>query len=558
MAEKTPTKKQKIVKIFAISVVILSIVMSSIALYVVSDIKEKKDGNDGRTSLTKTSTLYGTNGCENGGFSIQSGIDENRNGVLENEEVSEIKNICHGTEGPPGPMGNRGYWGYNGTNGIDGTNGTDGEIGVSSFIDSFVGPYGPCSSAAIIEMGNNSSSMIVDSRIKICFENLTKGRLTDIHENSGNSFSTGCNGGSANGGLFLFATVRDGNCLLYKIEDGVVSQVSDDVNFLPGSILGFTVHKNRIWFDADDGSGTQIWSSDGKTMWRETNLTSGIQPGTEMINTGNEIVVSHSSGLLLIGDSDTYLSGNYWNLTYANGILIYNSVDGMYVDGSIFNAEIHSDAVFHEGYLWFIATSDSNGPQLHRSDVSSIEKLTTQLQFNSGNVIGPSVIGQNIVFDSGGIVSYNTSSSSLQELNSTIQLAGTGSDWIIFQDKIWFPCAVASIGFELCVSDGLESWLHFDYNPGVSSSNPTNFAILQDNLVMLVEQSSEGGQLAVVTENSIELLWDHNPGDFASGIHGDLWVGDELLFFIGDDSQTGLEMYGWAHGELSDEWIVIH
>ena len=113
MAEKTPTKKQKIVKIFAISVVILSIVMSSIALYVVSDIKEKKDGNDGRTSLTKTSTLYGTNGCENGGFSIQSGIDENRNGVLENEEVSEIKNICHGTEGPPGPMGNRGYWGYN-------------------------------------------------------------------------------------------------------------------------------------------------------------------------------------------------------------------------------------------------------------------------------------------------------------------------------------------------------------------------------------------------------------------------------------------------------------
>ena len=75
---------------------------------------------------------------------------------------------------------------------------------------------------------------------------------------------------------------------------------------------------------------------------------------------------------------------------------------------------------------------------------------------------------------------------------------------------------------------------------------------------MLVEQSSEGGQLAVVTENSIELLWDHNPGDFASGTHGDLWVGDELLFFIGDDSQTGLEMYGWAHGELSDEWIVIH
>ena len=31
-----------------------------------------------------------------------------------------------------------------------------------------------------------------------------------------------------------------------------------------------------------------------------------------------------------------------------------------------------------------------------------------------------------------------------------------------------------------------------------------------------------------------------------------------MLFFIGDDASVGLEMYGWAHGELSEEWIVIH
>ena len=32
----------------------------------------------------------------------------------------------------------------------------------------------------------------------------------------------------------------------------------------------------------------------------------------------------------------------------------------------------------------------------------------------------------------------------------------------------------------------------------------------------------------------------------------------QMLFFIGDDASVGLEMYGWAHGELSEEWIVIH
>ena len=58
--------------------------------------------------------------------------------------------------------------------------------------------------------------------------------------------------------------------------------------------------------------------------------------------------------------------------------------------------------------------------------------------------------------------------------------------------------------------------------------------------------------------SSMELLWDHSPGSFDSGSHGQLWVGKHWVFFIADDANTGLEMYGWAHGELSDEWIIIH
>jgi hypothetical protein len=56
----------------------------------------------------------------------------------------------------------------------------------------------------------------------------------------------------------------------------------------------------------------------------------------------------------------------------------------------------------------------------------------------------------------------------------------------------------------------------------------------------------------------MEMLWDHSPGSFDSGSHGQLWVGKHWVFFIADDANTGLEMYGWAHGELSDEWIIIH
>ena len=178
MKDKKANRRQKILKFLAISSIITSLVLSSIALHYTSDLDELKSGEDGENTLSRIGDLYGTNGCENGGFSIQIGIDDNRDGVLDDAEVGEIRNVCHGAQGPPGPMGNRGHWGYNGT---DGMNGSDGVIGTSAFIDSFTGEHGPCPHAAIIEMGNNSTSGVVDSSIKICFEELVSGRLTDIH-----------------------------------------------------------------------------------------------------------------------------------------------------------------------------------------------------------------------------------------------------------------------------------------------------------------------------------------------------------------------------------------
>ena len=101
--------------------------MSGFALYnSLEENVDPTDGINGQTTLIKTGSLYGMNGCENGGFSIQIGIDDNMNGELSGEEVDSVKNVCHGSQGLSGPMGNRGYWGYNGTNGSDGIDGADG------------------------------------------------------------------------------------------------------------------------------------------------------------------------------------------------------------------------------------------------------------------------------------------------------------------------------------------------------------------------------------------------------------------------------------------------
>ena len=553
MTGSKPTKKQKILKVLGISSVVLSLILSSMALHYAGDYEELESGIDGDTTLSKTGALYGTHGCENGGFSIQTGIDSDRSGILEGSEVDEIRNVCHGTEGPPGPMGNRGYWGHNGTDGINGTNG---KIGTSSFIDSFVGSYGPCPEAIVIEMGNNSTSGYVDSSIKICFQELESGRQTDIHPNSGNSFSTACNGGLAQTELFVFAAARDGNCLLYKIQNGVLQQLSDDVDFAPGSKLGFISDGNRIWFDANDGSGTQIWSTDGFSLWKETNLSVQIQQEDRLISVGENLVLQYSNGLMWFGESISHLTGTFSNITSANDIAIYNSGSNINLNGTVMSGELNSDAVYFEGYYWFIATSDNDGPQLHRSDSQTLEKMTTNLHHSSGQIISPTVIGESIVFDSLGLQSFSLTTMSLSEMNAS--LANINSNYIVVNDKLFFQCGIPSLGYELCVSDGMNAWLHFDYAEGMDSSYPKHFAVVKDRIIGLVDHPTEGGQLVEINDDGMVLLWDFHIGNFDAGSQGKIWFDENMVYFIGDDPVVGLEMYGWAHGELNNDWIIIH
>lgn len=57
------------------------------------------NGEEGITSLIKISDLIDNSDCENGGITISSGKDSNYDGNLSEDEVTEIRNICHGSEG---------------------------------------------------------------------------------------------------------------------------------------------------------------------------------------------------------------------------------------------------------------------------------------------------------------------------------------------------------------------------------------------------------------------------------------------------------------------------
>ena len=134
---------------------------------------------------------------------------------------------------------------------------------------------------AIIEMEITQPVVSLTLASKFVLKNLN--RAINRHTSEyGNSFSSGCNGGMAHADLFVFADTN-GNCLLYKIQSRELEQVSNNIDFAPGSILGFIVHKDKIWFDANDGTGTKLWSTDGNSLLKETSLPLQIQEGDRMI-----------------------------------------------------------------------------------------------------------------------------------------------------------------------------------------------------------------------------------------------------------------------------------
>ncbi len=67
--------------------------------------------------------------CQAGGSSIEFGLDQNRNGALDNPEVSTRVLLCNGSSGTQGPQGIPGPPGATGAQGVPGPPGSPGSRG---------------------------------------------------------------------------------------------------------------------------------------------------------------------------------------------------------------------------------------------------------------------------------------------------------------------------------------------------------------------------------------------------------------------------------------------
>jgi hypothetical protein len=65
------------------------------------------------TAVTTNTIPAGDATCPYGGVKIEIGVDRNRNGLLDAQEVQRVENVCHGGPGSPGPSGSTGVAGLN-------------------------------------------------------------------------------------------------------------------------------------------------------------------------------------------------------------------------------------------------------------------------------------------------------------------------------------------------------------------------------------------------------------------------------------------------------------
>ena len=544
-------RKQKFMNLANIILVIICLILSGYNF----DSIDKLDGNkeiEATNSIIEFGTLYGTHGCEEGGFSIQSGLDKNHNSILDQEEISEIKNVCHGEEGNPGPMGNRGYWGYNGT---DGTNGSTGLNGTSSFIQSETGIIGTCDKAVVIGMGNDSETGKIDSEVKLCIGEMFSGRITDIAPSAGNSFSTGCSNGAILNDSLIFSAQSGGNCMLFSAKDDTVTQISNSSNILPGLNLGFTEFDNKIWFDAYDGQETQLWSTDGLTLTKRSDLGVEITASDSIIHDEERLIIIQNHGITTFGESSSYQSGIFTNISLVNQKLIYNANSGIEIDGVNIGGEIHSEAIFLEGRYYFLATSDSHGIELHSSNGLDLLRLSQISGAISANDIMPISNSDTIFFSAGELYSYNIENETSYLVSDDFQVAK--SDVVVLNDRIWFSCHSPFYGIELCNANSQNVTLIDDFVSGFASSNPKMMTVLDGEIFAILDDSQGGGVLCHITENLVEEVFDHSTGNLQSGTDGEIWFGPNLLYFVADTTTHGTELFGWSYGITTEEWILI-
>jgi uncharacterized protein (TIGR02145 family) len=140
------------------------------ALYAANSGTAGSQGEDGNLTLVNTTTEAAGTNCATGGVKLEFGVDINRNGTLETEEIATglTKYVCNGAAGPQGSAGSAGPAGAAGPQGVAGAAGAQGAQGLQGVpgpagaagAQGQQGVPGPAGPAGSFQNGNNLGDIL--------------------------------------------------------------------------------------------------------------------------------------------------------------------------------------------------------------------------------------------------------------------------------------------------------------------------------------------------------------------------------------------------------------
>ena len=423
-------------------------------------------------------------------------------------------------------------------------------------------------------------------------------------------------------GLFVFAANDGMNgCELHAHhpESNTISMVlnlhsTGDAS--PGRDLGIVPVEDgkRVLFDADDGiNGRQLWVSDGTQNGTESLGSVEMTPplswadGLLFRSTSNQLLWTNGS------DLRDWLTLPSWNTTQQQGAAanlsglsnlgqawIYTDDQAVWFSASDVGGDVEPYRLTRQGVFSAWNINDFGSVQLEnllsiendaiaaasRGGVKQVLRLfdngshawLTSISPASGDThlgegMGLHLIGENLVYDATTVQGeprlWTTNlangislqlSSSLLAPGAQIGVANTGT-------RLLFDCMTSTTGLETCMTDGTPqgSRVLSDMTPGMMSSDLRAFAAVGDDWLVVsdgtVDGSSTGVSLWAVEGESMRLVYNPWTGGSNSSDalnYGQMVLSPTQAWFIAHDGVHGHEWHRWSHGELSDDWIVIH
>ncbi|NCG42639.1 MAG: hypothetical protein GWO84_03775 [Euryarchaeota archaeon] len=532
-------------------------------------------GNNGTSSLVRMITIYvGNTTCPEGGIAIYSGMDENQNDYLDDEEFATVNELCDGKIGGDGNSGGN---------------------GAPALVKKEIPPSNVCPVGFILRFGiddgtgnstafdGNLSDDEVDEELKVCSTPLTAERISDFQSGSGNGVNSVCsNSGLLNSKQMIIQAAMhplDG-CELWTTE-GIMDTTTMllDINplgdSLPGNALGFTSvvgeQGELIFFDADDGThGRELWVTDGTTIGthivqdifvhNSIDANSVLVPfmqGVVFTTSSNTIHWANSSDIVELSQIPTFdnatqsiLSSSLSTLSANAFSILESDADNLWFNAKDSNGDLEPYQLSTSGLLTaydvnpngnslaqfgvsteqglvVVATANS-GRQLALLSSGNVTWLTSLMDTTTGNWptnvgtgLGLHLLSSKIIFDAQTtgvnptLWSYDFHNGMTTSLSTEIVIPGERTEAVINGGNIFFDCVTASFGSELCSSDGTidGTTVATDLSSGVVDSDVRHISIIGDDIVFIASADDIGFALwSLDSSGTIQLQYDPYQG----------------------------------------------